>query len=70
MKIYKTVILPVVLNGCEIWSLTLRKELKNNVLRRIFGPKRKWREAGEDYIMRSFVTCMLHQILGRSNQGG
>jgi hypothetical protein len=38
---------------------------KNGVLRRIFGPKREevWGgEAGEDY-MRSFITCMLHQIL-------
>jgi hypothetical protein len=44
-KIYKTIILPVVLYGCETWSLTLRKEHKlrvfeNRVLRRIFGPKR------------------------------
>jgi hypothetical protein len=36
---------------------------ENRVLRRIFGPKRKWREAGEDYIMRSLITCMFHQIL-------
>jgi hypothetical protein len=40
-----TIILPVVLYGCETWSLTLRKEHKlrvfeNRVLRRIFGPKR------------------------------
>jgi hypothetical protein len=34
------------------------------VLRRIFGPKREKRqEAGEDRIMRNFITCMLHQIL-------
>jgi hypothetical protein len=43
--IYKTIILPVVLYGCETWSLTVRKEHKlrvfeNKVLRRIFGPKR------------------------------
>jgi hypothetical protein len=31
------------------------------VLRRIFGPKgRKWRETGEDCIMRSFITCTVH----------
>jgi hypothetical protein len=46
IKIYKTIILPVVLYGCEIWSLTLREELRlrvfeNRVLRRIFGPKRE-----------------------------
>jgi hypothetical protein len=44
-RIYKTIILPVVLYGCETWSLTLREEhrlrvFENRVLRRIFGPKR------------------------------
>jgi hypothetical protein len=46
IKIYKTVILPVVLYGCETWSLTLGEEhrlrvFENRVLRRIFGPKRE-----------------------------
>jgi hypothetical protein len=45
IRICKTLILPVVLCGCEMWSLTLRKEhelkvFENRVLRRIFGPKR------------------------------
>jgi hypothetical protein len=45
VKIYKTVLLPVVLYGCETWSVTLREEhrlrvFENRVLRRIFGPKR------------------------------
>jgi hypothetical protein len=45
IKMYKTIILPVVLYGCETWSLTLRVEhrvrvFENRVLRRIFGPKR------------------------------
>jgi hypothetical protein len=45
VKIYKTIILPVVLYGCETWFLTLREEhrqrvFENRVLRRIFGPKR------------------------------
>jgi hypothetical protein len=45
VKIYKTIILQVVLYGCETWSLTLREEHRLNVfesrvLRRIFGPKR------------------------------
>jgi hypothetical protein len=45
IKIYKTIILPVVLYGCETWSLTLREEhrlrvFENRVLRRIFGTKR------------------------------
>jgi hypothetical protein len=38
---------------------------ENRVLRRIFERKRKWWEAGEDYIMRSFITCTLHHILLR-----
>ena len=46
IKIYRTIILPVVLFGCETWSLTLREERKlrvfeNMVLRRIFGHKRE-----------------------------
>jgi hypothetical protein len=45
IKIYRTIILPVVLYGCETWSLTLREEhrlrvFENRVLRRVFGPKR------------------------------
>ena len=45
IKIYKTIILPVVIYGCETWSLTLREEFRlrvfeNRILRQIFGPKR------------------------------
>ena len=45
IKIYRTIILPVVLYGCEAWSLTLREErnlrvFEKMVLRRIFGPRR------------------------------
>jgi hypothetical protein len=45
IKIYKTIIVPVVLYGCETWSLTLTEEhrlrvFENRVLRRIFGPKK------------------------------
>jgi hypothetical protein len=45
VKIYKTIILPVLLYGYETWSLTLREEhrlrvFENRVLRRIFGPER------------------------------
>jgi hypothetical protein len=57
IKIHKTVILPVVLYGCETLSLTLRDEhrlrvFENRVLRRIFGPKseldRSWRKLHND----------------------
>jgi len=45
IQIYRNITLPVVLYGCETWSLTLREELRlrlfeNRVLRRIFKPKR------------------------------
>jgi hypothetical protein len=45
IRIYKTIILPVVLYGCETWSLTLRQQhslkvFEIGVLRRIFRPKR------------------------------
>ena len=53
IKIYRTIILPEVLYGCETWSLTLREErrvrvFENRVLR-VFGPKRdgvtgEWRK--------------------------
>jgi len=44
IKIYGTIILPVVLYGFETWSLTLKEEcwlrvFENRVLRRVFGPK-------------------------------
>jgi hypothetical protein len=66
---YNTKILPVVLYGCETWSLTLREErrlkvFENRVLSRIFGTKRnevKWN--GENYIMRSLMICTAHPIL-------
>jgi hypothetical protein len=45
IKIYRIIILPLVLYGCETWSITLRDEralrvFENRVLWRIFGPKR------------------------------
>jgi hypothetical protein len=57
IKVYKTVILPVVMYGCGTWSLTLREEqrlriFENRMLRRIFGPKREedgsWRKLHND----------------------
>jgi hypothetical protein len=46
IKIHRTIILPVVLYGCETWSITLREERRlrvseDRVLRSIFGPKRE-----------------------------
>ena len=53
IKIYRTIVLPVVLYGCGTWSLTVREErrlrLFENRALRIFGPKRdevtrEWRK--------------------------
>jgi hypothetical protein len=54
IKIYRTIVLSVVLYGCENWSLALREEhrlrvFESRVLRRVFGPKRdevtgEWRK--------------------------
>jgi hypothetical protein len=72
VKMYKTIILPVVLYGCETWSLTLREEhrlrvFENRVLRRIFGPKRdEMTENGGSCTVRNFIICTHPQIsLGR-----
>ena len=68
-KTYRTIILQVVLRGCETWSLTLREELRlrvfeNKVLRGIFGPKRDevtidWRTLHG----RNLMICIPHPIL-------
>jgi hypothetical protein len=66
IKIYKTVILPV-LYGCETWFLTLREEhrprvFENRVLRKIFGPKR-----GEDGLWRKLHNDELHNLNSSPN---
>jgi hypothetical protein len=67
IKIYKTVILPVVLYGCETLSLTLREVhrlsvFENKVLRRIFGPKRE-----EDGSWRKLHNDELHNLYSSPN---
>ena len=63
-----TINVPVVLHGCQIWSLTVREEGRqrvfiNRVLRRIFRPKRdEVTGNGEDYITKSFMLCTPHQL--------
>jgi hypothetical protein len=57
----------VVLYGCETWYLTLREEqrlrvFEKRVVRRIFGPKRYEVTGGENYVMRSFITCTFCQV--------
>jgi hypothetical protein len=67
IKIYKTVILSVVLYGCETWSLTLReghglRVFENRVLRRIFGPIRE-----EDGSWRKLHKHELHNLYSSPN---
>jgi hypothetical protein len=68
IRIYKTIILPVVLYGCETWSLTSREEhrlrvFENRVLRRIFRPKRD--EMTGDW--RKLHNAELHNLYSSPN---
>jgi hypothetical protein len=66
IKIYKTVILPVVLYGCETWSLILGEEYRLRVFEkrvlRLFGPKR-----GEDGSWRKLHNDELHSLYASPN---
>ena len=69
ININRTIILHVVLYGCETWSLTLREELTLRVLEnRVLGEYlclrgTMWQGSGENYIMRSLMICTPHPIL-------
>jgi hypothetical protein len=64
IRIYKTIILPVVLYECETWSLTLKEEHKvrvfgNRMLTRRFGPKKE-EVMGEGRKLHNEVLCDLY----------
>jgi hypothetical protein len=73
MKIYKTITLPVILYGCETWSLTLREEhrlrmFENKVLRRIFRPKRDevtggWRKLHNEELRDLYSSSSIIRII-------
>jgi hypothetical protein len=72
IKICKTVILPVMLCGCETWSLTLREEhsvrgFENRVLWRIFGPKweeyRSWRKLHDDELHNLYSSLNIVRVI-------
>jgi hypothetical protein len=73
IRIYKTIILPVVLYECETWSMTLREEhrprvFENRVLRRIFGPKRdevtgEWRKLHNKELLDLYSSPNIIRIL-------
>jgi hypothetical protein len=73
IRIYKTIILPVVLYGCETWTLTLREKhrlrvFENRVLRRIFGPKRdemmgEWRKLDNEELRELYSSASIIRII-------
>jgi hypothetical protein len=73
MLIKPTVVLPVVLYGCETWSLTLREELRlrvfeNKGLRRIFGPQRdeatgEWRRLHNEELNDLYSSPNIIQVV-------
>ena len=76
IKIYRTVILPVVLYGCDTWSLTLREEHKlrvfeNRVLRKMSGSKKdevtgEWRKLHNEVIMNTTNEMQLYRLIYHS----
>jgi hypothetical protein len=76
VRIYKTIILPVVLYGCETWSLTVREEhelrvFENRMLWRIFVPKMDgvtggWRKLYNEELHNSYSSpCIIRIIKSR-----
>jgi hypothetical protein len=73
IRIYKIIILPVVLYGCKTWSLILREEnrlrvFQNRVLRRIFGPKRDevtgdWRKLHNDEFHKVYSSPNINRMI-------
>jgi len=72
IKIYRTIILPVVVYECETWLLTLSEERRlrvfvNRVLRRIFGPKRddvtgEWRKLHNEELNDLYSSPSIFQV--------
>ena len=73
IKIYRTIILPFVLYGCETWSLTMREEhslrvFESGVLRRIFGPKkdeltREWRKLHSEELNGLYSSPIIDRVI-------
>jgi hypothetical protein len=73
VRIYKTIILLVVLYGCETWSRTVREEherrvFENRVLRRIFGPKKDrvtggWRKLHNEELHNLYPSPSIIRII-------
>jgi hypothetical protein len=80
IKIYRTIILPVVLYGCETWSHTLKEEsrlsvFENKVLRRIFGPKRdevtwEWRRLHNKELYALYSSLNIIRVMVKKTEVG
>jgi hypothetical protein len=77
---YSTIILPVVLYGCETWLLTLREKhrlrvCENRVLRRIFRPKKdeltgEWRKLHNEELCELYCSPNIVQVIKLKNKIG
>jgi hypothetical protein len=73
IKIYKNIILPLVLYGCKTWSLTLREEhtlrtFQNRVLRRISEPKKEevaggWRRLSYEELHNLYASQNIIKVI-------
>jgi hypothetical protein len=80
VKVYKTIILSIVLYGYETWCLTLREERglmvsENRVLRRIFGPKRdevtgEWRKLHKEELLNLYSSPDIIRQVKAKEVGG
>jgi len=78
-KIYRSIILPVFVYGCEIWSLTLREErrlrvFENRAVMRIFGPKgdeetREWKKLHNEELNDLYSPSIVQVIKSRRIRG-
>ena len=79
IKIYRIITLPVVLYGCETWSLTLKEErrlrmFEKRVLRRIFGPRRgkvtgEWRKLHNEKLSDLYSSPNIVQVIKSRKKG-
>ena len=68
IKMYRTIILPVVLYGFEAWSLTLTENRRLRVVRRIFEPKRvevtgEWRKLHNEELNELYFSLNIVRVI-------